>query len=117
MQTSQLRKRMPVTALTDPKIVWPAVTSAFAKLDPRVMIKNTVMFVVEVVAALTTVLFIRDWMNGNENLTFTFQIILWLWVTVLFANFAEAVAEGRGKAQAASLRQTRTLIGHLRGSR
>ena len=107
METSQLRKRMPVTALTDPKIVWPAIASAFAKLDPRVMIKNPVMFVVEVVAALTTVLFIRDWINGNENLGFTFQIILWLWITVLFANFAEAVAEGRGKAQAASLRQTR----------
>jgi K+-transporting ATPase ATPase B chain len=69
--------------------------------------KNPVMFVVEVVAALTTVIFVRDWMNGAEHLGFTFQIILWLWITVLFANFAEAVAEGRGKAQAASLRQTR----------
>ena len=107
METSQLRKRMPVTALTDPKIVWPAIESAFAKLDPRVMIKNPVMFVVEVVAALTTVIFIRDWVQGSDNLGFTFQIILWLWITVLFANFAEAVAEGRGKAQAASLRQTR----------
>ena len=107
METSQLRKRMPVTALTDPKIVWPAIASAFAKLDPRVMAKNPVMFVVEAVAALTTVLFVREWMAGGEDLGFTFQIILWLWVTVLFANFAEAVAEGRGKAQAASLRQTR----------
>jgi potassium-transporting ATPase ATP-binding subunit len=107
METSKLRKRMPVTALTDPKIVLPAVGSAFAKLDPRVMMKNPVMFVVEVVAALTTVIFVRDWINGNEHLGFTFQIILWLWITVLFANFAEAVAEGRGKAQAATLRQTR----------
>jgi len=107
METSQLRKRMPVSSLTDAKIVWPAIGSAFGKLDPRAMIKNPVMFVVEVVAALTTVLFIRDWVNGSEQLAFTFQIILWLWVTVLFANFAEAVAEGRGKAQAASLRQTR----------
>jgi K+-transporting ATPase ATPase B chain len=65
------------------------------------------MFVVEVVAALTTVIFIREWLSGSENLWFTFQIVIWLWFTVLFANFAEAVAEGRGKAQAASLRQTR----------
>jgi potassium-transporting ATPase ATP-binding subunit len=107
METSRLRKRMPVTALTDPKIVLPAIGSAFAKLDPRVMAKNPVMFVVEAVAALTTVIFVRDWMNGGEHLGFTFQIILWLWFTVLFANFAEAVAEGRGKAQAATLRQTR----------
>src|SRR6476619_6266627 len=98
---------MPVTALTDPKIVWPAIGSAFAKLDPRVMMKNPVMFVVEVVAALTTVIFIREWISGSGHLGFTFQIIVWLWITVLFANFAEAVAEGRGKAQAASLRQTR----------
>ena len=107
METSRLRKRMPVTALTDPKIVLPAIGSAFAKLDPRVMMKNPVMFVVEVVAALTTVIFFREWMQGGEHLGFTFQIIVWLWFTVLFANFAEAVAEGRGKAQAATLRQTR----------
>jgi K+-transporting ATPase ATPase B chain len=107
METSRLRKRMPVTALTDPKIVWPAIGSAFAKLDPRVMMKNPVMFVVEVVAALTTVIFFREWIQGGEHLGFTFQIIVWLWITVLFANFAEAVAEGRGKAQAATLRQTR----------
>ncbi len=107
MQTSQIRKRMPVTSLTDPNIVVPAIGSALAKLDPRTMMKNPVMFVVEVVAALATVIFVRDWMNGGEHLLFTFQIIFWLWLTVLFANFAEAVAEGRGKAQAASLRQTR----------
>jgi K+-transporting ATPase ATPase B chain len=98
---------MPVSSLTDPKIIWPAIGSAFGKLDPRAQIKNPVMFVVEVVAALTTVIFIRDWMQGSDQLGFTFQIIFWLWLTVLFANFAEAVAEGRGKAQAASLRQTR----------
>ena len=100
MATSTLRKRMPVSALTDPKIVVPAIGSAFAKLDPRVLMKNPVMFVVEVVAALTTVIFLRDLATGGENLGFTFQIIVWLWFTVLFANFAEAVAEGRGKAQA-----------------
>ncbi|HMK41289.1 MAG TPA: potassium-transporting ATPase subunit KdpB [Methyloceanibacter sp.] len=107
METSRIRKRTPVTALTDPKIVVPAIGSAVAKLNPRVMMKNPVMFVVEVVAALTTVIFIREWIQGGEHLGFTFQIIVWLWFTVLFANFAEAVAEGRGKAQAASLRQTR----------
>jgi K+-transporting ATPase ATPase B chain len=107
MEKSRLRKRMPVTALTDPKIVWPAIGSAFAKLDPRVMMKNPVMFVVEVVAALTTFILVRDLISGGENIGFTFQIVAWLWITVLFANFAEAVAEGRGKAQAATLRQTR----------
>ena len=86
----------------------PAIKSAFVKLDPRLMIKSPVMFVVEIVAALTTVIFLRDLVTGGANLAFTFQIILWLWFTVLFANFAEAVAEGRGKAQAESLKKTRT---------
>ncbi len=108
MATSILRKRMPVTALADPKIIVPAVGAAFAKLDPRALIRNPVMFVVEVVAALTTVILIRDIAIGGENLGFTFQIVLWLWITVLFANFSEAVAEGRGKAQADSLRRQRT---------
>jgi len=108
METAKLRKRMPVTALTDPKIVWPAVGSAFAKLNPRTLMKNPVMFVLEVVTALTTVILIRDLLTGGQHLGFEFQIVVWLWFTVLFANFAEAVAEGRGKAQAASLRKTRT---------
>src|SRR6202167_6043449 len=108
MDTMKLQKQVPVSAMLDPKIVFPAIGSAFAKLDPRLMIKNPVMFVVEVVAALTTVIFLRDAVTGGEALGFTFQIILWLWFTVLFANFAEAVAEGRGKAQAESLRKTRT---------
>ena len=103
-----LRKRMPVSALADPKIVVPAIGSAFVKLDPRTLIKNPVMFVVEIVAALATILLVRDVMTGGENLAFTGQIVFWLWFTVLFANFAEAVAEGRGKAQADSLRKTRT---------
>jgi K+-transporting ATPase ATPase B chain len=108
METSHIRKRMPVSALLDPKIVMPAIGSAFAKLDPRVLIKNPVMFVVEVVAALTTIIFVRELIMGGENLSFTFQIIVWLWVTVLFANFSEAVAEGRGKAQAETLRRQRS---------
>jgi len=101
-------KRMPVATMLDPKIVMPAISESFIKLDPRLMMKNPVMFVVEVVAALTTVIFLRDVVTGGANLAFTFQIILWLWFTVLFANFAEAVAEGRGKAQADTLRKTRT---------
>src|SRR4030081_2108940 len=108
METMKLQKQVPVSAMLDPKIVIPALGSAFAKLDPRLMIKNPVMFVVETVAALTTVIFLRELVSGGESLAFTFQIILWLWFTVLFANFAEAVAEGRGKAQAESLRKTRT---------
>ena len=108
METSQLRKRMPVSALLDPKIVLPAIGSAFVKLDPRTLVKNPVMFVLEVVTALTTVILIRDLMTGGQNIGFEFQIILWLWFTVLFANFAEAVAEGRGKAQADALRRTRS---------
>ena len=109
MEVVKTNKRMPVSTMLDPKIVMPAIGSAFAKLDPRLMIKNPVMFVVEVVAALTTVIFLRNLVTGGgESLGFTFQIILWLWFTVLFANFAEAVAEGRGKAQAESLKKTRT---------
>lgn len=108
MDTMKLQKRAPMSAMLDPKIVVPAIRASFTKLDPRLMIKNPVMFVVEIVAALTTVIFLRDLVTGGANLGFTFQIILWLWFTVLFANFAEAVAEGRGKAQAESLRKTRT---------
>jgi len=108
METMKLQKRTPVATLLDPKILKPAIVASFTKLDPRLMMKNPVMFVVEIVAALTTVILARDLLTGGANLSFTFQIILWLWFTVLFANFAEAVAEGRGKAQADSLRRTRT---------
>ena len=108
METLKLQKRTTGSAMLDPKIVFPAIGSAFVKLDPRSMIRNPVMFVVEVVAALTTIIFLRALFTGGEDLGFTFQIILWLWFTVLFANFAEAIAEGRGKAQAESLKKTRT---------
>src|SRR5512138_560501 len=108
METMKLQKKTTASAMLDPKIVVPAIRAAFAKLNPRLMIRNPVMFVVEIVAALTTVIFVRDVVTGGAGLGFTFQIILWLWFTVLFANFAEAVAEGRGKAQAESLRKTRT---------
>jgi K+-transporting ATPase ATPase B chain len=108
METAQIRKRMPVSALFDPKIVVPAIGSAFVKLNPRSLMKNPVMFVLEVVTALTTVILIRDLVTGGENIGFEVQIVVWLWFTVLFANFAEAIAEGRGKAQAAALRRQRT---------
>ena len=108
METSTLRKSMPVSALFDPKIVGPAIGSAFAKLDPRTLMKNPVMFVLEVVTALTTVILIRDLVTGGGHVLFEFQIVLWLWFTVLFANFAEAIAEGRGKAQADTLRRQRS---------
>jgi len=108
METATIRKRMPVSALFDSKIVVPAIGSAFVKLDPRVLMKNPVMFVLEVVTALTTVILVRDLVTGGTNLGFEFQIVLWLWFTVLFANFSEAIAEGRGKAQAESLRRQRT---------
>ena len=95
-------------SIFDPKLLVPAIGGAFQKLDPRDLAKNPVMFTVEIVAALTTVLFVRDLIVGHSDHGFSAQIILWLWFTVLFANFAEAVAEGRGKAQADSLRRQRT---------
>jgi len=108
MGLSHTRKRMPVATMTDPKIVGPAIVEAFKKLDPRVMVRNPVMFTVEIVSALTTPLLIRDVIAGTGHYGFAFQINLWLWFTVVFANFAEAVAEGRGKAQAATLRKSKT---------
>jgi K+-transporting ATPase ATPase B chain len=108
METSQARKQTPASALFDRKIVVPAIGAAFVKLDPRTLIKNPVMFVLEIVTLLTTVILIRDLVTGGGQLGFEFQIIVWLWFTILFANFAEAVAEGRGKAQAATLRRQRT---------
>jgi K+-transporting ATPase ATPase B chain len=107
MESSQARKQ-PVSALFDARIVIPAIGSAFVKLDPRVLMKNPVMFVLEVVSVLTTVILVRDIVTMSGNVGFEFQIVLWLWFTVLFANFAEAIAEGRGKAQADALRRTRT---------
>src|SRR5450631_4703632 len=81
--------------LLDPPIVRRAITDALVKLNPRTMMKNPVMFVVEVGAVMTTVLTVRDLTTGTGVVSFTFQITLWLWFTVLFANFAEAMAEGR----------------------
>jgi len=103
-----LRKRMPVSALLEPKIIVPAIGAAFAKLNPRTLSRSPIIFVLAIVTLLATVVLLRDLVTGGESLGFTFQIVLWLWFTVLFANFAEAVAEGRGKAQADALRRTRT---------
>src|SRR5271165_5312952 len=86
------------------KIVWRAILDSFVKLDPRHMMGNPVMFVVEIGSVITTVLLVR---RGGD-FRFNLQITLWLWFTVLFANFAESMAEGRGKAQADTLRKARS---------
>ena len=94
--------------LFDSEIISTAAIDAIRKLDPRSLAKNPVIFVTEVVSALVTLLFIRDLATHNGAASFSGQIAAWLWFTVLFANFAEAVAEGRGKAQADALRRTRS---------
>src|SRR5476649_1174876 len=93
-------------SLFDPVIVIPALGDSFKKLNPMVMIKNPVMFVTMVGAAVTT----AEIYASSEPKAFTIQISIWLWFTVLFANFAEAMAEGRGKAQAKALREVRRDI-------
>jgi K+-transporting ATPase ATPase B chain len=107
------RNRASSISLFDPKIVVPAIGDSFKKLNPRTLARNPIMFVVEVVSILTTIFFLRDLVTGGSDVVgahawFSGQIAAWLWFTVLFANFAEAVAEGRGKAQAATLRKART---------
>ena len=102
------KKLVRARPLFDPEIVGRAVTASFAKLSPVTLLRNPVIFVVEVGAALTTLLLIRDAFAGAHGLGFELQIALWLWFTVLFANFAEAMAEARGKAQADTLRKTKT---------
>jgi len=100
---AQIRKK----SLADAAILSRAVVDSFHKLDPRLMIKNPVMFVVEVGAVLTTIQLIWNASHRSGHFGFGLQITLWLWFTVLFANFAEAMAEGRGKAQADTLRKAR----------
>ncbi len=97
-------------AIWNTQIVTRALIDSFKKLNPRIMMKNPVMFVVEVGSVITTILLIRDLMAGTGGIGFALQITLWLWFTVLFANFAEAMAEGRGKAQAENLKKARTEI-------
>ena len=100
------RSKRNKTAIADPALVQRAAFDALRKLDPRTLVKNPVIFVTAVVSALVTVLFVRDIATGQPAL-FSGQIAAWLWFTVLFANFAEAIAEGRGRAQAESLRRSR----------
>lgn len=103
------RHPMPKRSLLDPSILRAAAIDSVRKLDPRVLARNPVMFVVGVGAALSTILWLRGLVDESEvDRTFSGLVTLWLWITVLFANFAEAVAEGRGKAQAATLRRTRS---------
>jgi len=102
-QVAQVRKK----SITDTAILKTAIVDSFRKLHPRLMIKNPVMFVVEVGAVLTSIQLVRDYLHHAGEFAFGLQITLWLWFTVLFANFAEAMAEGRGKAQAETLRKAR----------
>src|SRR4029434_6957183 len=95
-------------SIWNPKIMTRALGDAFLKLNPVKMMGNPVMFVVEVGCVITTILLFRDTAKGASGIGFDLQITLWLWFTVLFANFAEAMAEWRGKAQADNLRKART---------
>src|SRR5207245_640030 len=106
------------TSLTDRKILRTATIDSFGKLDPRLMIKNPVMFVVEVGAVLTLIVLVLNAIHHAHGFWFGLQITLWLWFTVVFANFAEAMAEGRGKAQAETLRKARseTVANRLTGN-
>ena len=97
-----------IHGLLDGSILRRAAADAVRKLAPRKLVRNPVMFVTGVVAAFVTLIFLRDIAVSRHNLAFTGQIAAWLWFTVLFANFAEAVAEGRGRAQADELRRTRS---------
>jgi K+-transporting ATPase ATPase B chain len=112
---AQARRRSSVFSR---ELVVQAIWDSFPKLDPRRQLKNPVMFIVELGSVITTVIFFKDVAQGNHGqLWFVGVIAFWLWLTVLFANFAEAIAEGRGKAQANALRATRTTTTALRRSR
>ena len=104
-QRQQASRKRP---LFDPPIVRRALRDSIVKLSPRHMVRNPVMFVVLIGSAYTTVVFLRDVVQGSSDWGFVLQLALWLWFTVIFANFAEAMAEGRGKAQADTLRKSRT---------
>ncbi|WP_375451327.1 potassium-transporting ATPase subunit KdpB [uncultured Devosia sp.] len=101
-------KTAAATSLFDPAILLPAFRDAFIKLDPRQLLRNPVIFVTEVVAVLVTLLWVQELVSRTGTPLFSGQIAIWLWFTVLFATFAEAVAEGRGKAQAESLKRSKS---------
>ena len=105
---SERYRRRRRSSLLDRDIMLPALIASVAKLDPRWQARNPVMFVVEVGSVITTIIFIAALFRGAADALFVGQITLWLWFTLIFANFAEALAEGRGKAQAATLRRART---------
>lgn len=96
-----------ISRLFTKEIAIQAIRDSFIKLNPLALVRNPVIFIVAIGALLTTVVVILDILSGHF-LSFNFQITIWLWFTIFFANFAEAVAEGRGKAQADSLRKNRT---------
>ena len=98
----------PTTALLAPEIVRPAILESFKKLDPRIQVRNPVMLIVEAGSVWTSILFFQNLSGRTADSVFAGLVAIWLWFTVLFANFAEAVAEGRGKAQADTLRRTRS---------
>src|SRR5215472_8751802 len=104
------KKLVRARPLFDPPIVKRALRESFVKLNPATLVKNPVMFVVEVGAVLTTLFVVRDVIVRAPGTGFGIQIAVWLWFTVLFANFAEAMAEARGKAQADTLRKTKTDV-------
>jgi K+-transporting ATPase ATPase B chain len=108
----------PSTTIFSKAIVVSAIWDSFLKLDPRTLFRNPVIFIVELGSVITTAIFVRDLFSSgdSEPLWFTGTVALWLWLTVLFANFAEAIAEGRGKAQANALRATRTTTVAFRRS-
>ena len=95
-------------SLFTPDLLLPAVGDSFRKLNPKELIRNPVMFTTACVAALLTILLVVG--HDTLGVGFKLQLVIWLWLTVLFGTFAEAIAEGRGKAQAASLRATKTLM-------
>jgi K+-transporting ATPase ATPase B chain len=94
-------------SIWDPGIIRQAVVDSIVKLDPRVQVRNPVMFIVEAGSLITTIVWVQELIGGTGQPLFTGQVTAWLWFTVLFANFAEAMAEGRGKAQAATLRKSK----------
>jgi K+-transporting ATPase ATPase B chain len=103
-----MSERARTLSIWDQAIVRPAILDAFRKLDPRIQFRNPVMFIVLVGSLLTTIVLAQELVSGSGRPLFTGQVAFWLWFTVLFANFAEAMAEGRGKAQADTLRKTKT---------
>lgn len=107
---STLSHKPHAPGLFDPAILAPAAKDAVRKLDPRLLVRNPVIFVTEVVAAFVSLIFVKDLIARSGEAVFSGQIAAWLWFTVLFATFAEAVAEGRGRAQAESLRQAKSEL-------